>query len=58
MSDELLHWAGKQIDADRIQRLREWCERGHYHPSNLSDWQRGFLTARREVRQLLDGTDE
>ncbi len=38
-----------------IESIREWCERGHYHPSDLSDWQKGFLTARREVRAILDG---
>ncbi len=37
--------------------LRPWGT-GHYVPGQITDWQRGFLTARREVRQLLDGTDE
>ena len=39
---------------EAVQQLREWCERGHYAPDNLSEWQRGFLTARREVRAILD----
>jgi hypothetical protein len=44
------------IDAEAaIQRVRDWCERGHYAPDTLSEWQRGFLTARREVRAILDG---
>jgi len=39
--------------------VRDWADRtGHYVPGQITDWQRGFLTARREVRQLLDGTDE
>ncbi len=42
-----------------LANVRDWADRtGHYVPGQITDWQRGFLTARREVRQLLDGTDE
>lgn len=41
-----------------IEHLREWCERGHYAPGSLTEWQRGFLTARSEVRAILDGGAE
>lgn len=43
--------------SDTIDHLREWCERGHYAPGSLTDWQRGFLTARAEVRAILNGAD-
>jgi len=45
--------------ANTLANVRDWADRtGHYVPGQITDWQRGFLTARREVRQLLDGTDE
>lgn len=48
------------FDAENtLANVRDWADRtGHYVPGQITDWQRGFLTARREVRQLLDGTDE
>lgn len=48
------------VDAENsLANVRDWADRtGHYVPGQITDWQRGFLTARREVRQLLDGTDE
>lgn len=40
---------------EKIEALREWCERGHYAPgAPQSDWLRGFLTARREVSDIID----
>lgn len=48
------------FDAENtLANVRDWADRtGRYVPGQITDWQRGFLTARREVRQLLDGTDE
>lgn len=43
---------------DTLEALREWCERGQYLPSSLNDWQQGFLTARREVRAILEGRQQ
>ncbi len=52
----------RALDGDAentLANVRDWADRtGHYVPGQITDWQRGFLTARREVRQLLDGTDE
>lgn len=48
------------FDAENtLANVRDWADlAGHYVPGQITDWQRGFLTACREVRQLLDGTDE
>lgn len=39
-----------------LEWVDEWCDRGHYPPgSKRTQWQQGFLAARREVRAILDG---
>ena len=41
----------------RLRAVRDWCGRGQYPVGPVTDWQRGFLTARREIRDILDGGD-
>ncbi len=42
-----------------LDEIRRWTQRGHYPPGATgSDWQRGFLAARYEVRHLLDDGGE
>ncbi len=47
------------FDAENtLANVRDWADRtGHYAPGSVTDWQRGFLTARWETREILDGGD-
>ena len=43
---------------ETVRQLRDWVDRGHYPPgAKQSEWLRGFLAARAEVRRILDGGD-
>lgn len=41
----------------QMQAVRDWCGRGQYPDGPVTDWQKGFLTARREIRDILHGGD-
>ena len=49
-------WRARALAAEaQVQEVREWTGRGMYPPdANRSDWQRGFITARAEIRAILD----
>ena len=53
--DEVRVYAERIAKAEaQIQEVRDWADRtGHYAPGSLTDWQRGFLAARAEVRHNL-----
>lgn len=37
-----------------VNELRDWCYRGMYPDGPTTDWQRGFLAARTEVRRIIE----